>query len=318
MVEYVRSEDLEGRGTMRIATVVGVAVSVAVIASVGAPAVARPVSTTPSAVAAAGTSTTVGVVSGNTGVGVCDPQATVLQTASTVGTYVVPSAGVATSVSYNANSIQGQIRAAFFVPGAQANHWTVVGKSELLSVSPNTLNSFPVRIPVQSGWRLGLYVSTNDMNCNGPTGMTADKQDAGFFNPGTQSDFAPSQQDIQGYRANVAVTVESDVDGDGFGDVSQDACPESATTQAPCPAPDTTITKVKKRAAKRIVKIKFTSDPGTSFTCKVDRKRAKPCLSPFKKRYSYGRHKVVITATSAAGIIDPSPTKVKFRIKRPR
>ena len=41
-----------------------------------------------------------------------------------------------------------------------------------------------------------------------------------------------------------------------------------------------------KKSAKRQAKIKFTSVPGATFTCAVDGKRAKPCASPFKKRYT--------------------------------
>ena len=50
-----------------------------------------------------------------------------------------------------------------------------------------------------------------------------------------------------------------DADGDTFGDVSQDLCPQSKLTQAACPAPDTTVTKQpKKKSTKRKAKIKFT------------------------------------------------------------
>jgi hypothetical protein len=41
-------------------------------------------------------------------------------------------------------------------------------------------------------------------------------------------------------RLNLTATVETDADGDGFGDDSQDLCPANATTQGACPsAPDT-------------------------------------------------------------------------------
>jgi hypothetical protein len=117
----------------------------------------------------------------------------------------------------------------------------------------------------------------------------------------------------------VSAVVESDADGDGYGDVTQDLCPQSATTQAACPAPDTTVTKKpKKSSTNRKVKIKFTSTiAGSKFTCAVDKKAAKPCTSPFKKKFKYGKHKVVITAISPAGIVDPTPATVKFKIKPP-
>ena len=54
--------------------------------------------------------------------------------------------------------------------------------------------------------------------------------------------------------------------------------------------------------------------PGATFTCAVDGKAAKPCSSPFKRRYQLGKHVVVVAAVSTVGIVDPSPAKVKFRI----
>ena len=57
--------------------------------------------------------------------------------------------------------------------------------------------------------------------------------------------------------------------------------------------------------------------PGSTFTCAVDKKPAMPCTSPFKKRYKYGKHTVVITATSPFGIVDPTPVTVKFKVKKP-
>jgi hypothetical protein len=49
----------------------------------------------------------------------------------------------------------------------------------------------------------------------------------------------------------------------------------------------------------------------------VDKKPAVPCTSPFKKKYKYGKHKVVVTAVSPAGIVDSTPVTVKFKVKQP-
>lgn len=305
---------------MRRTSIIGSAVVTAslVLGSAGA-VVAR---TTPDADpppttrAAPATSTTVGVTSTDTSSGTCSSGATVVQLTSGVGSYEVPQRGVATSVSYNANATPGQIRAAFFVPGVAANHWTVVAKSDLLTIAPNVLNTVPVRIPVESGWRLGLYVSTTTMNCNQSTGSFADTERAAFFDPGTSSDFGPGQF-VQSHRANVAVVVESDADRDGYGDVTQDSCPASAATQAACPAPQTRITKAPgRRTTDRTPTIRFTSVAGATFRCKIDRRQVKPCASPFTKRYRYGKHTVVIRAISPVGIKDPTPAKVRFTVKR--
>ena len=64
------------------------------------------------------------------------------------------------------------------------------------------------------------------------------------------------------------------------------------------------------------LKFKFTSDePGSTFECKVDKKRFKPCTSPRKvKRLDDGKHKFKVIATDAAGNVDPSAAKDKWRV----
>ena len=71
--------------------------------------------------------------------------------------------------------------------------------------------------------------------------------------------------------------------------------------------------------AARKAKIKFSSTvAGSTFTCSVDGKAAKRCTSPFKKKFKVGKHTVVITATSAVGIVDPTPAIVKFKVTKPK
>lgn len=274
--------------------------------------VARPIAP-PSA--KAGTAVTVGepVIGGSS----CGTTGAILQVTSTGPSYTVPGAGVITGFSYAANAIPGAMRALFFTPGPAVGHFTLVGKTAANAVAPGMLNSWATRVPVPAGTTLGLQVSDADMNCGIETPNVNDL--AAFqntFNPDVQTDLAGTP--IPGVRAGVSAVWEPDTDRDGFGDVSQDACPQSATTQAACPAPDT---KPKGKHpvtsnGRGTVKIKFKSTiPGSTFTCAVDNKAAKRCSSPFKKRFSLGRHKVVITAISPAGIADPKPLKVTLQLR---
>lgn len=229
--------------------------------------------------------------------------------------YIVPGAGVLTSVSHNANATAGSIRAVVVGPAAAPSDRTVLGYSALLAVTPSTLNTFAVRIAVPAGAGLGLYISATSMGCLVNTAAVGDVLAGGFLDPSVSSSFTPSGTPSTNRRLNLSAVWEPDVDGDQYGDVSQDACPQSAGTQAACPVPETTITKSPaKRSAKRQAKIKFSSVPGATFTCAVDGKAAKPCSSPFKRRYKYGKHVVVVTAVSNFGIADPTPAKVKFKI----
>src|SRR5262249_18308967 len=43
-------------------------------------------------------------------------------------------------------------------------------------------------------------------------------------------------------RSPVVAVIEPDADGDGYGDETQDKCPQSAATAAPCPAVTTSFT----------------------------------------------------------------------------
>lgn len=91
------------------------------------------------------------------------------------------------------------------------------------------------------------------------------------------------------------------------------------STTPPAAAPDTVLGKTPaKKITKNSAKITFSSPAaGTTFTCKVDKLKAKSCTSPFKvKNLKPGKHKVKVTAT-AGGKVDPTPAVVTFTYKRP-
>ena len=170
-----------------------------------------------------------------------------------------------------------------------------------------------------AGRSIGLNNSAGGMVCWGG-GLAGDQVAAAApFDPAVTTDFAGGNPQAS-KRVNISAVLEPDVDGDQYGDVSQDLCPQSKLTQAACPAPNTKVTKKpKKRSPSRKARIKFTSTvAGSTFTCAVDGKAAKPCTSPYKKRFKVGKHTVVITATSPVGIVDPTPTTVKFKVTKPR
>jgi len=85
-------------------------------------------------------------------------------------------------------------------------------------------------------------------------------------------------------------------------------------------APETTITKKPgKRTTKKKVKLTFSSEAGATFECQVDGKAWKVCTSPLKLKVKQGKHAVLIRAKDAAGNVDATPAKVKFkRVPKPR
>jgi hypothetical protein len=90
-------------------------------------------------------------------------------------------------------------------------------------------------------------------------------------------------------------------------------------TEKPCDsaAPNTKIKKrPKNRSADDSPTFKFKStEAGSSFKCKLDRKKFRKCKSP--KTYhglDPGKHKFKVEAIDAAGNVDTTPAKDKFKI----
>ncbi len=98
--------------------------------------------------------------------------------------------------------------------------------------------------------------------------------------------------------------------------VSTAICAPSSTGSDTDP-PETEITKgAPNKLDKHKFKFKFTSsEPDSTFECKVDSKPFKPCTSPRKvKHLDEGKHKFKVVATDAAGNTDPSAAKDKFKV----
>lgn len=95
--------------------------------------------------------------------------------------------------------------------------------------------TFPARIPIQAGDRLALYLhhGSDLLYCDAET-----ENQLGYFEGAAEvgSSHALTVGESK-TRLPVTAIVEPDVDGDGFGDETQDQCPQSAATQGPCSPP---------------------------------------------------------------------------------
>lgn len=70
-------------------------------------------------------------------------------------------------------------------------------------------------------------------------------------------------------------------------------------------------------ARRRMVTFAFSSsETGSRFKCRLDRRASLPCRSPRSYRLLPGRHTVRIVAFDAAGNVDPTPASFAFRIRR--
>jgi len=84
----------------------------------------------------------------------------------------------------------------------------------------------------------------------------------------------------------------------------------------PNPAPLTQLKKhPPKRTTKRKAKFVFSSsEAGSRFECKLDKKPFRACTSPFKKKVGLGAHKFQVRAVDAQGKADPSPAVFSWKV----
>jgi hypothetical protein len=110
----------------------------------------------------------------------------------------------------------------------------VLAESSLKTLAPDTAYDFKERIPVDQGDLIGL-TAVNDAEVGITVPGTPENRLAQFgggdIPPGQTGTATIAWPDL---RPSVAATVESDLDGDGFGDDTQDKCPVDRTTQALC------------------------------------------------------------------------------------
>jgi Tol biopolymer transport system component len=90
---------------------------------------------------------------------------------------------------------------------------------------------------------------------------------------------------------------------------------------APVPTSDERVPNARigkhprKRTKKRRAKFTFSSSlPGSRFECKLDKRRFRPCRSPFVRKLKPGRHAFRVRAISSAGVADPTPAVFRWRI----
>lgn len=161
----------------------------------------------------------------------CDPNSAFAQVSSSAPEYTVRTPGVITALRTEAVSVPG--RTLHVLRPRGNDNFTVLAAVE---VAPGTgVISIPVRVPVEAGDVLGLSTAaTPDPHPNCQIAPESPADATAFRTTGP----APASGEVtlptQGAsRLNVGASLEPDVDGDGFGDESQDGCSDdgSRTTQ---------------------------------------------------------------------------------------
>jgi hypothetical protein len=91
--------------------------------------------------------------------------------------------------------------------------------------------------------------------------------------------------------------------------------------QADLTSPQTKIMRAPKRKIQgRHAQFRFSStEPDSSFRCRLDGGRFRPCSSPVGYRHlKIGKHRFEVKAVDAAGNVDSTPVRVTFQVLAPR
>lgn len=161
--------------------------------------------------------------------------ATELQLSKAAGSttpIAVPAAGVVTSWKVTIPKTDAVVvqKMRVFRPTGGANEFTTVAETPYEVLPPGT-NVVPTRISVQAGDRIGAYGPFGTVTCLTPNLDDVMGTYTGDALVGSTHTFAAST----GEQVAVSAAVEPDADGDGYGDETQDQCPEKTALQTPCP-----------------------------------------------------------------------------------
>jgi hypothetical protein len=181
----------------------------------------------------------------------------------------MPVAGVITRWTLNAvpELPSGVLNQALkmFRPTGTPGQFQVIGESSAALISPGA-NTFPTRIPVHAGDLIGSSGSTFE----GPATLfcetTNPAERLGIFagNPPLGS-VATIVEEESEFQNPITVTIEADADNDGYGDETQDQCPQNASVQVACPAVSLNASSIVK---KTLVKVLVTTSLQASVVVK--------------------------------------------------
>jgi len=227
---------------------------------------------------------------------------------------------------------------------------TAAKTAQVVGVSSGTigsgLNTIAARIPVQAGDRLSLFGSGKvpyeekmqefgTLYCET---VSAPTDVYGGFYGDAPIGASPGYMEVSGpVRVPAAAVLEPDADNDGFGDESQDQCPQSASSQVACPRVKLSASATAKRksvsvlvtstvAAKVTVTGKAALGKGKKAKLKAKPKNVKPgAFAKFKLTFSSAltkrleeltpKQSLTLKVTSSAANLVGKPTKKTIKVK---
>ncbi len=233
-------------------------------------------------------------------------------------THRAPHDGVLTSWSHRTISgADSTLTVRVFREAAAADQFLVVGDGGALQVVPGDggVHTYATRIPVRAGDYVG-YLATGGA-CVSTNGLPGDRLRARSGTATPVGGTATYVENAGGFLIDISAVLEPDVDRDGYGDETQDACLTSAALHTACPPPDTVLKKKPKPTRAAVTRFRFRSaTPGVTFRCSVDDGVSRTCRSPATYRcLPPGKHTFTVAAVSSAGAVDPTPATVRFRVR---
>lgn len=147
-----------------------------------------------------------------------------------------PSAGVVTKWKVNSGvpTAVGQ-KLQILRPTGNPNEFQTVAESAPATVILGQ-NSFDTRLPIKAGDRPAAAGAPGGSVAAPLYCSTANPEDEmGALTPESTLGSTNTYPPATGYVAAISAVIEPDVDGDGYGDETQDACPQSAAVQVACP-----------------------------------------------------------------------------------
>jgi hypothetical protein len=219
---------------------------------------------------------------------------------------VPPGGGVITHWAMVPGSLFTTSSATFevFARDISGNQLTLLAATPVTPLTPGTLNSIPVRIPVGGGERIGLFANSFIDDCIAfSTGISGDEvvvanapQAVGTAMPYTLS-ATPS-------RLSLSATIEADADKDNFGDETQDSCPIDGSIQYPCAAVIDKGPKKKTSSKKARFTFSVPAGAGITFECALDKGDFAPCASGVQfKKLKPRKHTFHVRAKDGAGAV---------------
>jgi hypothetical protein len=194
----------------------------------------------------------------------------------------------------------------------------VNGGSEYTKVAESAIETFgvgseqlPTRIPVQAGDFVGLHGPLETFVCDGQENASS-----ALFEGGVALGETKAFKDESGVRSPVAAIVESDADGDGYGDASPDRCPESALFQTACPIVALSIGEVTVKRSAILIEVGNNTEASVKARGEV-RWQAQPKTTGGTAHSSKGRQVRVGLATKTPKTVMPGASVV-LRVPLPQ